>query len=68
MIRSVEELYCKRGWGVNSSEDARHCSVLYICKYFVIRSIAAYFAPGSLIVRGGLGGGARLIRRPYHLL
>jgi hypothetical protein len=23
------------GWGVNSSEDARHCSVLYICKYFV---------------------------------
>jgi hypothetical protein len=25
-----------RGWGVNSSEDARHCSVLYICKYFVV--------------------------------
>jgi hypothetical protein len=25
----------ERGWGVNSSEDARHCSVLYICKYFV---------------------------------
>ncbi len=24
------------GWGVNSSEDARHCSVLYICKYFVL--------------------------------
>ncbi len=24
------------GWGVNSSEDAIHCSVLYICKYFVI--------------------------------
>jgi hypothetical protein len=24
------------GGGVNSSEDARHCSVLYICKYFVI--------------------------------
>jgi hypothetical protein len=23
------------GVGVNSSEDARHCSVLYICKYFV---------------------------------
>ncbi len=23
------------GWGFNSSEDARHCSVLYICKYFV---------------------------------
>jgi hypothetical protein len=25
----------ERGWGVNSSEDARHCSVLFICKYFV---------------------------------
>ncbi len=24
-----------RGWRVNSSEDATHCSVLYICKYFV---------------------------------
>ncbi len=23
------------GGGVNNSEDARHCSVLYICKYFV---------------------------------
>ncbi len=22
--------------GFNSSEDARHCSVLYICKYFVM--------------------------------
>jgi hypothetical protein len=22
----------RRGWGVNSLEDARHCSVLYICK------------------------------------
>jgi hypothetical protein len=27
--------WVERGWGVNSSEDARHCSVLYICKYFV---------------------------------
>ncbi len=26
----------ERGGGVNSSEDARHCSVLYICKYFVV--------------------------------
>ncbi len=26
------------GWGVNSSVDARHCSVLYICKYFVEKS------------------------------
>ncbi len=27
--------WVERGWWVNSSEDARHCSVLYICKYFV---------------------------------
>jgi hypothetical protein len=25
------------GAGANSTEDARHCSVLYICKYFVSR-------------------------------
>jgi hypothetical protein len=31
--------WVERGWGVNSSEDARHCSVLYICKYFVMYSI-----------------------------
>jgi hypothetical protein len=27
--------WAERGWGVNSLEDARHCSVLYICKYVV---------------------------------
>jgi hypothetical protein len=27
--------WVERGWGVISSEDVRHCSVLYICKYFV---------------------------------
>jgi hypothetical protein len=27
--------WVERGWGVNSLEDARHCSVLCICKYFV---------------------------------
>ncbi len=27
----------ERGWGVNILEDARHSSVLYICKYFVIQ-------------------------------
>jgi hypothetical protein len=26
--------WVERGWGVR--EDARHCSVLYICKYFVV--------------------------------
>ncbi len=34
------------GWrgsgGVNSSEDARHCSVLYICDYFVISGKVPY--------------------------
>jgi hypothetical protein len=25
----------REGWGVNILEDARHRSVLYICKYFV---------------------------------
>jgi hypothetical protein len=29
--------WVERGWGVNILEDARHCSVLYIRKYFVIR-------------------------------
>jgi hypothetical protein len=24
--------WVEAGWGVNSSEDGRHCSVLYICK------------------------------------
>ncbi len=28
--------WVERGWGVNKSEDARHCSVFYICKYFVL--------------------------------
>jgi hypothetical protein len=31
--------WVERGWGVNSSEDARHCSVLYICKYFVVKCV-----------------------------
>jgi hypothetical protein len=25
----------RKGWGVNILEEARHSSVLYICKYFV---------------------------------
>jgi hypothetical protein len=25
------------GGGVNILEDARHCSVLYMCKYFVLK-------------------------------
>jgi hypothetical protein len=27
--------WVERGWGVSSWEDARHCPVLYICKYLV---------------------------------
>jgi hypothetical protein len=30
--------WVKRGWGVNILEDARHCTVLYIRKYFVVVS------------------------------
>ncbi len=31
--------WVERGWGINSSQYARHCSVLYICKYFVVASV-----------------------------
>jgi hypothetical protein len=30
--------WVETGWGVNSSEDARHCSVLYVSKYFVLET------------------------------
>jgi hypothetical protein len=29
------------GWGVNILEDARHCSVLCICKFFVSITVSA---------------------------
>ncbi len=32
-------LLVERGWGINNSEDARHYSVLCLCKYFVVYSI-----------------------------
>jgi hypothetical protein len=31
--------WVERGWGVNILEDARHCSVLYIGKYFAVQLI-----------------------------
>jgi hypothetical protein len=31
--------WVERGWGVNILEDARHCSVLYIHKYFVVPTV-----------------------------
>jgi hypothetical protein len=38
LVRGEDKLAGWRGGGgVNSSVDARHCSVLYICKYFVPR-------------------------------
>jgi hypothetical protein len=42
----------ERGWGINCSEDARHCSVLYICKYFVGYTIKLpiFFVSYSLTV------------------
>ncbi len=50
-----------RGWGVNILDDARHCFVLYICKYFV----ALPLSPLPLLLEeykwkkdmGGGGGG-----------
>jgi hypothetical protein len=32
----VHTRWVERGGGVYSSKDDRHCSVLYICKYFVV--------------------------------
>ncbi len=46
------------GWGVNILEDARHSSVLYICKYFVGRGLSS-----TLCVKRPLSQ-----RRPvYHI-
>jgi hypothetical protein len=51
---------------VNSSEDARHCSVLYICQYFVytpITNAAALYLSGIVfsldLTRGGAWGQAK---------
>jgi hypothetical protein len=34
--------WVERGWGINILEDARHCSVLYTRKYFVISRFKHY--------------------------
>jgi hypothetical protein len=40
LVRGEDTLAGWRGGvGVNISEDARHCSVLYICKHFVDESV-----------------------------
>jgi hypothetical protein len=42
LVRGEDTLAGWRGgWGVNILEDARHSSVLYICKYFVQRAVKA---------------------------
>jgi hypothetical protein len=47
--------WVERGCGVNSSEDARHCSVLYICKYFVMSTflimIDSVFCTGHSVIK-----------------
>jgi hypothetical protein len=45
--------WVERGLGVNSSEDARHCSVLYVCKYFVNLPFFLY-CNQLLVLRAGL--------------
>jgi hypothetical protein len=49
----------ERGWGgvgVNILEDARHSSVFYICKYFVVRWKGEGIVSVSAEVGGGGGG------------
>jgi hypothetical protein len=45
------------GGGVNSSEDARHCSVLYLCKYFV---------PQAYLRSLNLSSQVKSIRHRFH--
>jgi hypothetical protein len=35
--------WVERGWGFNILEDARHSSVLNICKYFVVQTKLQWF-------------------------
>jgi hypothetical protein len=37
--------WVERGWGSIFLEDARHSSVLYICKYFVLREYKKMLLP-----------------------
>jgi hypothetical protein len=41
--------WLERGWGVNILEDARHCSVLNIFKYFVDVKEAKLFLKIALV-------------------
>jgi hypothetical protein len=55
LVRGKDTLSGWRGVGVNSSDEARHCSVLYICKYFVAMASKTIL----LCYRGGGGGGLK---------
>jgi hypothetical protein len=52
------------GWGVNSSEDSRHCSALYICKYFVAEAQPSKKGGREyrLLYGGGEGNGRKWIK------
>jgi hypothetical protein len=51
LVRGEDTLAGWRGgWGVNILEDARHSSVLYVCKYFVLMVIAL-----KVVAAGGIG-------------
>jgi hypothetical protein len=54
--------WVERGWEVNSSEDARHCSVL--CKYFVHDTIFVTSGEVKTGPREDRGGGHDPDKRP----
>jgi hypothetical protein len=59
--------------GGGQFEDVRHSSVFYVCKYFVLYSLAACCCSGtgSLVGTGGAvggGGGGRVVRGGARLV
>jgi hypothetical protein len=53
--------WVERGWGVNILEDARHCFVLYIRKYFVMYGINTRYFSGNRDIRITLRSGLILL-------
>ncbi len=49
--------WVERGVGVNILEDARHCSVLYICKYFVLLTLFGYAQVRAAVLLHGHADG-----------
>ncbi len=58
--------WVERG-GVNILEDARHSSVLYICKYFVMRCSDIIVLASMTRVGGGGGGGWGLLSASTYI-